>query len=872
MAFLRRWLLILCALFLGSGQLWAESAKEKRIYAAAVSTFQSGLWNQAETGFAAFLEEYPDSTNAPEAALLQAQAQFKQGDFTNAVTTLENHLHLRPSWDLADQFVYWIGESQFAEGNFQAAAETFDSLVKDFPESSQRLPALVESASALARLKQWPAVENLLESTNEVFQSALAADAASELVLRGQLLRAQAKFELTDYAGAAAILGSQNAKILPPGLDWPWFFLLGRTHEAMGDLSDALATTTNLLSIADVSQNNEWRAAGVALQADLLEKSGQTNAAIEDYSKNLQPGVPDESQQQAVLKIAGLALAQKDNPAVETNLLNFVTQFSNSPAADVAWLTIGELQLADYVLQPSATNRLALATSSFSRLLESFPDSPQAGRAYLGRGWCDWFAKQIPDSVTDFQAAVDRLPPSEALAVAKFKLGDALFLQNDFAGALANYHSVLTDFQNFPDVAAVLGAPALYQVVQADLKLNDVAGASKALAGIENFYPADEKDLSGALMLVGETLTDVQQPAGARVQFEKIEKQFPSSPLLPQLRLAIARTYAQERNWPAAIAGYTAWQKDFSTNQLRAQVDYALARANFQAGNETNALALFTGFLARFPVDRLAPSAQWWIADYYFRTGNYNGAETSYENIFQNTNAVWQSSPLFYKAQLMAGHAAMMRQGFPDAKGYFAGLFGDSNCPPALGTQARFAYGIALMQILSADTNNQFANFQAATNVFAQIYQMNPTNDAGARAWGEIANCALAMGDFSSATNAYAQVFNSPWADIAARSQAQVGFGSVLETLARTAGAGQTNLLNQALSAYLNVFSGANLRDDEKQDAFWTKKAGLQAAVLVGTLYDSAKQIAFYRQVEKILPQLKNVIEAKIAALSPGKI
>ena len=36
-------------------------------------------------------------------------------------------------------------------------------------------------------------------------------------------------------------------------------------------------------------------------------------------------------------------------------------------------------------------------------------------------------------------------------------MGDALFAQTNFAGALENYRAVLDDFTNFPAVAASLG-------------------------------------------------------------------------------------------------------------------------------------------------------------------------------------------------------------------------------------------------------------------------------------------------------------------------------------------------------------------------------------------------------------------------------
>jgi len=465
------------------------------------------------------------------------------------------------------------------------------------------------------------------------------------------------------------------------------------------------------------------------------------------------------------------------------------------------------------------------------------------------------------------------LPPSEDLAVARFKMGDAQFAQNDFTNALKNYRAVVEDFAGFPAVTQTLGDRALYQMLRANLELKNVAGASNAMARILKLYPASDL-ADSSLLLVGEGLADARPPAAARALFQKFVETSPNSPLRPQVELAVARTYEREQDWPSAIGQYENWWTDFPTNALRPQADYALARANFQAGNETNAFGLFTNFVAQFPTNELAPLAQYWVADHYFRLGgtNYVDAERNYKMLYQNTN--WQGSPLIYQARLMAGRAAMGLPSYKDAIDHFTSLTSDTNCPPDLNAQALFAYGGALMLSDSPDTNNPLANFQLATNVFNQICQLYPTNEPGVLAWNEIGDCDLQLGAFDAATNAYAQVFNSPFANISARSRAQIGFGSALEKKAALAtGTNQTALLQLALDNYLDVFDtgvGENLRTGEVADPFWVKKAGLQALPLAEAL-GVADPEKFFDHLEWLFPQLKDSLEKKRAALPPGK-
>jgi tetratricopeptide (TPR) repeat protein len=229
---------------------------------------------------------------------------------------------------------------------------------------------------------------------------------------------------------------------------------------------------------------------------------------------------------------------------------------------------------------------------------------------------------------------------------------------------------------------------------------------------------------------------------------------------------------------------------------------------------------------------------------------------------------------------MMAGLAADGWGGYQDAIGFFTGLAGDTNCPPDLNVRAQFALGSAWMRSDSTDTNNLLANFQSATNVFGQICRLYPTNDLGALAWIEIGKCDLQLMNYDAATNAYAQVFNpNSTGNISARSQAQVGFGIALEKKAALASAAdQTNLLQLALDNYLQVFdtwTGNNLRAGETADSFWVKKAGLQAADLVGTLGEWQQAVKIYSRLEGLLPQLKDSLDKKIAAaqehLPPGQ-
>ena len=589
---------MLSALLAGSARLLAASAQEDRAYAAAVSTFQIQDFSRAEMAFSNFTARFPASTNAPMAALLQAEAEFKLGQLTNAIALLNNGMARAGS--LADQYVYWIGEAQFQSGNRAAAADTFASLAQNYPDSPLRLRAVVEAASARSALGEWLSVAVLLGESDGVFQQVARLEPQNELVLRGRLLLAQAKFEQKNFDDAAAILESLNPKSLAPQLEWQRAHLFCQVKLAAGDLTAALAATTNLLQIARQQNDDDRLADAASLQAKVLALLGRPAEAIAVYREYVTTNAPEKQRQQALLKEAELSLAQGQLTNAAQSLEEFIGQFTNSPVKDILLLTLGELNLKAAAGPPPDTNGLRQARARLDPLTNAAPPG-LAGRARLDLGWCSWLAGDAAKSLADFAAATNLLSPSDDLAVAKFKIGDVLFGRKDFAGALENYRAVLDDFTNFPNVMQALGAPALYQSLRASLELKNETGASNALARIlKDFQSSDLAP--GSALLYGEGLADWSEPAAARGQFQDFGREFPDSPLRPQAALAVARTFEQETNWTAAIAAYTNWLNDFPTNELlRPQADYALAWANYEAGNETNALAEFTKFVTQCP-------------------------------------------------------------------------------------------------------------------------------------------------------------------------------------------------------------------------------------------------------------------------------
>jgi TolA-binding protein len=867
-----------------SERLAAQTPEEMRLFNAAALGFEDGNYSWAERQFGEFIQKFPQSSRLPEAILFQARAALAQQKLKVALDLLSAHLNKADRW--ADQYRYWLAQAHIQGTNYQAAADMFAQLIKEFPTSIRLLEASYGEAKARFKLGDYRRVIQLLQTSDGTFQKEARARPNDEFVLRGYLLLGEALLEQKDYGEAEKIIERLGERDLTPEFQWHRQYLLCRVQIADQRLEEALANGTNLLALAATTGQRNLRADSVILTGEILEQLHRWEAAVEIYTNNLAETMSAEHRRQALLKIAELTLAQNKIADAAQKMEQFFAQYPQDAASDVALLTLGELQLKEYCTgiqsnrsteaSTSLSTNLSLSTNSlqralvhFDRLIANFSQSPFWGKAQLNKGWCLWEQGRIPESQIAFKAAAENLPLSDDRAVARFKLADAQFALKDYTNALQNYRSVLRDFVNLPRVKTALFDQALYQILRASLEANDLTGAAEAMKEILQGYP-ESPFTDRSLLLVGQQLTLAGNPREARAVFRDFTNRIPDSPLLPEVELTVARSYGQEKNWDAAIRAYDGWIDRFATNSLRPRAEFYRARANALAGRETNALSLFTDFVAQFPTNELAPRAQYWIAEHYFREQNFTNAEIHYESLSQR--AYWPKTYLTYRARMMAGLAAFARQSWRNAEGHFTALINDNYVVTNhsdLAAEACFALGDTILKG-DADPANPLGRFDEAKEAYRKIFlqQLHADGRIIALAWGAIGNCYLQMGAadknyYTNAIEAYQQVLGpSSAADVSARSQAEIGIGLALERQAQLKPTPENaELLDAAREHYLNVFYGRNV---EKPDPFWLKEAGLAAARLAEEQKQWDLAIKIYSRLVMLTPALHASLNRKI--------
>jgi TolA-binding protein len=845
--------------------LHADPAEE-RAFGAAREAFTASLYQRAETDFREFIRNFPGSPLIPEAVLLQAQCALEQSNYAGALQLLATNRALVGA--RKDEVAFWTAEIQMRQGNYDSAASLFDHAALEFPGSPRRSEALVKEATARAKLNQWQAIIDLLGATNGLFQSMARTNGSDNSSLDGFLLLTEALLARTNLAAAEATLLPLGRRSLDPTNAWSWHYFVCRLRVAQGHTQEALDNTTNLMSLAARATLPRLQAESVAFKAELLEKLGRNDEALAAYTNNLSSVTPADRQRQALLKTTQLRLSQNRIVEAVQHLDRFLVQYPQAASADLARLTLGELHLRQYLeglatnalpadSTNSVTNHLEQAVNCFQTVASNFPNSLLLGTNFLDLGWTFWLQGRIPESAQAFLEAVQRLPPGDRRAWAHFKLGDAQSRQAQFISAITNYKAVIEEAGAAPDVTTNLLEPALYQIVRAGLAATDLASASNAMARIVGSYPKGFHT-ERAVLLFGQYFGKQGGAVDARQLLEDFLKKDSGAALRPQIELAIARTYEQQRLWGDAARHYEFWLDRFTNDPARPSAAYCRAQALWYAGDETNAFISFTNFAALYPSNELSLEARWHIADFYYNTGSFGAAENEFQLIALN----WPGSEQHWEALMMAGRAAVGRQAWNDAADYFnKKLAADTNCPAHLRFQALFACADTL---ISQTSTNKLEDYRKAKEYFEVICQQYSTNRLAVLACGRKADCLLQLAqsgaDLVLAADGFQQILTNTTpglTTVLTRSIAKVGLGVILEKLAADPAARDASTLrNQALDQYLDVLFGKIIGPEEVADEYWTGRAGLEAIRLASETQAWQKVINICDALGAKLPQM----------------
>jgi tol-pal system protein YbgF len=119
------------------------SSDELRAYHAAYGLWRSGDAAGCIDRFRNFLQTYPSSAYADDAAYWMADCYFKQGDFKTAILRFDDVVNRYPTGNKAADALYRQGEAllRLGPGYGNAAGKAFERILNEYPDSARAAEA-----------------------------------------------------------------------------------------------------------------------------------------------------------------------------------------------------------------------------------------------------------------------------------------------------------------------------------------------------------------------------------------------------------------------------------------------------------------------------------------------------------------------------------------------------------------------------------------------------------------------------------------------------------------------------------------------------------------------------------------------------------
>lgn len=110
--------------------------------------------------------------------MLDYQAAFdalKQGRYAESTALFNTFVRQHPDHELADNAMYWLGESYYVTQNYETALETFSSLIRRYPEGEKTADAELKIGYCLYELGRYGEAESALNGVIQRYPDSTVA-------------------------------------------------------------------------------------------------------------------------------------------------------------------------------------------------------------------------------------------------------------------------------------------------------------------------------------------------------------------------------------------------------------------------------------------------------------------------------------------------------------------------------------------------------------------------------------------------------------------------------------------------------------------------------------------------------------------------
>ena len=731
----------------------AEFDKDDRYYLAALKSFDSKAWANAAKWFNRLLKEYPDFEKRSKVVLLLAQSLYKQENIKEAYGILSNNK--QAAGKFADEYIYWMAECRVRQGNYAAADQHFNELLARYPNSERVLEATVNSAFTASEREDWPRVVSLLRPVDSAFQIRAQKNFDSKVLQEGGLLLAKALLEQKDGISAELLL-DRFPEALGSESGWRRAILYVDILIFNKRFEEAITEISRLReALRQTKANSSWQLSAARKHSQLLEVMGDLGMAAEVHNELIGEGIQGYGRAYSCLDASRLyMMSGKFDDSVR--LLKVLEGISDSNST----LALSNLLMGEIQMSKNQSFEFDVALKSFKEASKYNIQGDLGARIHMRVGECFLRKGEYQEAVEEFHKGMDRA--SDPVILARMNYLDGLAKVN--LGRLENAKDIFSRIVKIasPNKLSLdrIKNCANWMWFKSAIEQSNLVEADTLLRGarenLSSFFPyfllgmAQARITAGQLELAEEHLIEFNNQKQDHDLFAAAE--------IEAIRIQITKG-----QWADAIKLYDRWLKKYPEHNMRRKVLLDRAWALMRSGKKVDAVRAYENLAFTKTKSPEVYTAKIWLADHYFNSvTNRLAAEKIYQEIASETNC---PPYLRHRSQLMAGRAAMVRQGYDDAKKSFVDLINDKDVSSPERIQATFALGDLIMfELRSSPVNSpeaekiQNEKIHQSTNTLFGLTQIVQTNRVAARAWGRIGDISLMVARKRESHYAHAKV------------------------------------------------------------------------------------------------------------------
>ncbi len=623
-------------------------------YYIAVSSLYSNA-PDAELLVDRFVRNHPEH---PKAAVIYTDLgsyYFDQQEYDNAIVYLEKALKQSLSYYLKSETQYKLALSYYSTEQYKEALAVFNLLKRDpdtkfFPTSAyyagviqyknndydgayKSFKLIENNAQYKVDMPNW-IVASLYNSKryDEVLAYAeplLKRDKSSGIKLNDvALYAAEVYYNKADYANAATYFGYYNkyktAK-MPAAVQFRYGHSLFKTNNftAAADQLKAVAVGKDsvgqfgsyLLGISQLQNKNPQaaltafdNAARLSFNKSIKEEASFNHAKLNLDQANINAAIgelqeflknyPNSSFEKEAQKLLIRAFSSANNNAAAVAYIEGLKKIDDDFKAAYQRLTynqgIGEFN----------NERYGQSILNFDKSLKYTPNNDIEANAQFQKAEAFSALNRYGEAIPVYGQVIRQNPSSTTAIKSLYALGYAYYNTKDYKNALTNFQNYLNKGQATMERQTIEDAT----IRMADCYLTD-KNYTQATALYDKAANEGRLDRDYALYQKGLILVYQEREAEAKVQFDKVILQFPTSRFADDALFQSANIDLSKGNYPVAIRAYSKLIKDKPKSYLvpPSLLKRALAYTNVQVYEE--AIRDYKRILSDFPDSPAAKEA-----------------------------------------------------------------------------------------------------------------------------------------------------------------------------------------------------------------------------------------------------------------------